>query len=124
MTDPITPIDVAIHPTTYTEAVRSELRLTSSDATSDHPFSRVWVVSSVEVPTDVPIHTYRHVPWTQNLTTGGTLDSAGNLWTLYEDADVPFFSEIVCYSDDPAEATMTYFALRLLGFPRVAVYAP
>jgi 3-mercaptopyruvate sulfurtransferase SseA len=47
---------------------------------------------------------------------------AGDLWTLYEEAGVQYFNEIVCYSDDPAEATMTWFVLRLLGFPRVLVY--
>ena len=122
--DPITPIDVAIHPTIFTEMPQADLRLGAPDEQTGHPFSRVWVVSAPEVPDDMPVETYRHVPWTQNLTDEGLLDSAGALWTLYEDADVSYFSEIICYSDDPAEATMTYFVLRLLGFPRVAVYLP
>ena len=72
----------------------------------------------------MPVHTYRHIPWTENLTDDGQLEAAGTLWALYEEAEVPYFSEIICYSDDPAEATMTYFTLRVLGFPRVAVYLP
>ena len=122
--DPITPIDVAIHPTSYTVVVRPEVRLTDADTASDHPYSRVWVLSAEEIPDDVPVDVYRHVPWTGVLTEDGQLASAGDLWLLYEEADVPFFSEVICYSDDLAEATMTYFALRLLGFPMVSVYLP
>ena len=94
------------------------------DDPSDHPFSRVWVVSAEEVPPDVPVADYRHVPWTENLNDDGALNAAGVLWALYENAEVPYFSEIICYSDDPAEATMTYFVLRLLGYPKVVVYFP
>ena len=122
--DPITPIDVAIHPTTFTAMLQADLRLRAPDEQTGYPFSRVWVVSAPEVPDDIPVETYRHVPWAQNLTDAGLLESAGALWTLYEDAGVSYFSEIICYSDDPAEATMTYFVLRLLGFPQVAVYLP
>ena len=82
------------------------------------------VVSAEEVPTDLPVDDYRHVPWAQNLTDDGELDTAGALWTLYEEAGVSYFSEIICYSDKPAEATLTYFVLRLLGFPKVVVYLP
>ena len=120
----ITPIDVAIQPTTYTAAPRAELWLEAPDAPSDHPFSRVWVISAEEVPADIPVDDYRHVPWTENLTDEGRLATAGALASLYEDAGVSYFSEIICYSDELAEATMTYFVLRLLGYPRVAVYMP
>jgi len=123
--DPITPIDVAIHPTTFAASPRPELRLSSPDATTDHPFSRVWVVSANEVPDNVPVRTYQHVPWSDNLTAEGRFLTAGELWTLYENGQVPYLSEIVCYSDNVAEATMTYYVLRhLLSFPRVVVYVP
>ena len=120
----VTPIDVAIQPASFVASLRPELRLTAPDELTGYPFSRVWVVSSEEVPEDVPGETFRHVPWTANLTDDGLIDSAAALWALYEEADVPYFSEIVCYSDDAAEATMTYFVLRLLKFPRVTVYVP
>jgi 3-mercaptopyruvate sulfurtransferase SseA len=124
ITEPTNPIDVAIEPLTFTPAVRPELRLEEADAPSSHPFPRVWVVSAETVPEDVPVDTYIQVPWSSNLTEDGLLKAAGDLWTLYEDAGVELLSEIVCYSDDPAEATMTYFVLRLLRFPRVMVYLP
>jgi len=122
---PITPIDVAVHPTTFTPSVRPKLRLAAPDAASDHPFSRVWVVSAKEIPDGVPVRTYQHVPWSDNLTAEGRFLTAGELWTLYENAQVPYLSEIVCYSDNVAEATMTYYVLRhLLSFPKVMVYLP
>jgi hypothetical protein len=124
ITDPITPIDVAIQPATYTANLHRELRLRSPETPPAHPLQRVWVVSAEEVPADVPVDTYQHVPWRANLTEDGRLDTAGALWTRYEEGGVPYFCEVVCYSDDVAEATVTYFVLRLLGWPRVMVYLP
>ena len=122
--DAIVPIDVAIQPQTLTVDLLAEYVLTDVDAASDYPFSRQWIVSAEELPDDIPVENYIHVPWTSNLTEDGLLESAGTLWTVYDDAGVNYFSEIVCYSDNVAEATMTYFVLRLLGFPRVEVYLP
>lgn len=122
--DALTPIDVAIQPAKLTVDLQSEFVLTDVDAANDYPFSRVWVVSAEELPDDIPVDNYIHVPWSANLTEDGLLNSAGTLWTLYDDAGVTYFSEIVCYSDNVAEASMTYFVLRLLGFPRVEVYVP
>jgi 3-mercaptopyruvate sulfurtransferase SseA len=122
--EPETPIDVAIHPTTFTTDVRSDIRLSAADAPREYPFSRLWVVAAEEVPEDLPVDSYIHVPWTSNLTEDGLLMPADALWSLYEEAEVQYFNEIICYSDDPAEATMTWFVLRLLNFPRVLVYLP
>jgi thiosulfate/3-mercaptopyruvate sulfurtransferase len=124
ITEPETPIDVALEPMSFTPSEQADVRLRSVDEESTYPFSRVWVLAAEEVPAEVPVRTYRHVPWSANLDESGALLSAGALWTVYEEADVPYFSEIICFSDDPAEATLTYFALKLLGFPRVAVYVP
>jgi thiosulfate/3-mercaptopyruvate sulfurtransferase len=122
--EPETPIDVAIHPATFTLDVRSDVRLGAADAPREYPFSRLWVVAAEEVPEGVPVESYIHVPWTSNLTKDGFLMPAGDLWSLYEQAEVQYFNEIICYSDDPAEATMTWFALRLLDFPRILIYLP
>jgi thiosulfate/3-mercaptopyruvate sulfurtransferase len=37
---------------------------------------------------------------------------------------VPRYAEIVCVSDDPGEAAVGWFVLRLMGFERVQVWAP
>ncbi len=122
--DATTPIDVAIQPQSFTSNVNETVRLRSIDEQTDYPYSRVWIVSSVELPAELPFDSYIHVPWTQTVTEEGILKSAGSLWSLYDGADVPRFSELVCYSEDPAEATVHYFALNILGYPRVLVYAP
>ena len=122
--DALTPIDVAIQPQILTVDLQTQYVLTDVDAASDYPFSRQWIVSAVNLPYSIPVEDFIHIPWTSNLTEDGVLDSAGALWTVYDEAGVNYFSEIVCYSDNVAEATMTYFVLRLLGFPRVEVYLP
>ncbi|NLX13091.1 MAG: hypothetical protein GXY44_05465 [Phycisphaerales bacterium] len=121
---PLTPIDVAISPTTFVNNVQPDIRLSSPTEATGYSFPRIWIVSSEEEPDDPPSLTYYHIPWTENLTEDGQMLSAWDLYNLYNiEGTTPYF-EFVCYSDDVAEATMTWFALRLLGFPRVLVYVP
>ena len=122
--EPVTPIDVAIQPMTFTVDVQDDLRLTAVDGPAAAPLARTWLVTSEEVPDDLPFDDYVHVPWSENLDEDGQLRTAGELWATYEDAGLSFFSEIVCYSDDPAEAALAAFVLRLMDFPSVRLYLP
>ena len=45
----------------------------------------------------------------------------GKVMSTLEKAGVSRYAEIVCYSDDPSEAAVNYYALRLMGFPDVKV---
>jgi hypothetical protein len=46
------------------------------------------------------------------------------LWTLYEEAGVSKFSEVILAADSVADASLGYLALRLLDFPMVRVWVP
>lgn len=123
--EPQDPIDVAVHPKDFAAQPQSALRLTSADqARIDDRFARSWLVLAEEVPEAVPADEYAHLPWEQLLTEDGRLQTAAALYTALDEAGVHRFSEIVCYSDQPAEAAVGYLALRLLGYPLVRLYLP
>ncbi len=122
---PKTKFDVAISPETFIALPQADRRLTDAQEKPDFlGFPRVWIVSSRKVPAQRPFAAYKHMPWDQNFDREGNFKSAGELIALYEKADILKYAEIVCYSDSLQEATMTYYVLRTLGYPRVRVYLP
>jgi hypothetical protein len=63
------------------------------------------------------------VDWVQNLTATPRQMKAGtDLLGLYQQAGVTPDKEIVVYCRTGMRASHTYFALRLLGYPRVRLY--
>ncbi|MGM0556089.1 MAG: sulfurtransferase [Myxococcota bacterium] len=123
--EPSSPLDVAVHPTVFSAAI-DDTRAVASDETPkiDSRFSRTWVVASESAPSGLPTEDHVTIPAAEHLTETGTMLSAWDLWTLYDDAGVGKFTEVVIAADSVAEATVNYFALRLLGFPMVRVWLP
>lgn len=65
-----------------------------------------------------------HVPYTELLAANGVPKPAKDLWSLLAKAGVPRYAQIVSIADDPGEAAVGWFVLRLMGFERVQVWAP
>jgi thiosulfate/3-mercaptopyruvate sulfurtransferase len=65
-----------------------------------------------------------HLPYTELLAANGAPKPAKDLWSLLAKAGVPRYAEIVCIADDPGEAAVGWFVLRLMGFERVQLWAP
>jgi thiosulfate/3-mercaptopyruvate sulfurtransferase len=65
-----------------------------------------------------------HVPYTELLAANGAPKPAKDLWSLLAKAGGPRYAEIVCIADEPGEAAVGWFVLRLMGFERVQVWAP
>ena len=63
-----------------------------------------------------------HVEWTRNLDEAGAFKPAAELRAMYEAAGVTPDKEIVSYCQGGYRAAHGYFALRLLGYPRVRNY--
>ena len=63
-----------------------------------------------------------NIEWTQNLTAEKTVKPADELLALYEKAGVTKDKMIVAYCQTMHRASLTYFALRLLGYPDVRGY--
>jgi thiosulfate/3-mercaptopyruvate sulfurtransferase len=122
---PKTKFDVSISPETFVATVQKDRRLLDEKKQPDFfGFPRAWIVSSRIVPSKVPESPFKHIPWDQNLGKEGDLNNAGGLIDVYEGAGILKYAEVVCYSGSLQEATLTYYALRTLGYPRVCVYLP
>ena len=63
-----------------------------------------------------------HIEWTRNLDETGAFKPAAELRTLYEAAGVTPDREVVSYCQGGYRAAHGYFALRLLGYPRLRNY--
>jgi thiosulfate/3-mercaptopyruvate sulfurtransferase len=123
--EPKTKFDVAIKPETFVAVPENDRRLIDAKEEPDFfGFPRVWIISSKKVPAEAPSAGYAHIPWDQNIDKEGNFKSAAELIDLYEGAGILKYAEIACYSDSIQDATLTYYALRTLGYPRVRVYFP
>ena len=63
-----------------------------------------------------------HVEWTRNLDESGAFKPAAALREMYEGAGVTPDREVITYCQGGYRAAHAYFALRLLGYPRVRNY--
>jgi thiosulfate/3-mercaptopyruvate sulfurtransferase len=119
------PLDVAVHPTVFTPVIDDTRAVDSAQTPRiDNRFSRTWVVASDTVPEGLPADEYVTIPASDHLDASGRVRSAWELWTLYDDAGVGKFTEIVVAAESVGDATVNYYALRLLGFPMVRVWVP
>ena len=58
----------------------------------------------------------------QFLKNDGTPKAAKDIWDIINIAGVPRYAELICVSDDPAEAAVNYFILKLMGYADVKVW--
>ena len=114
-----TPQDAAIPPTTYPDNLRSGV--ITSDAKGAGVYPRVLIASGANVPAQAQDGKVVHVPYTDLLNPDGTPKAAKDIWNILTKAGVPRFAELVCFSDDPAEAAANYYILKLMGFPDIKV---
>lgn len=113
--------DVTIAPTTYTPRPRRNV-ITAADAPAGL-FPRVYVASGKAAPSKALDGKVAHVPYTELINPDGTPKAAKDIWNILAKAGITRYAELVCVSDDPAEAAVNYYILRLMGFPDVKVLA-
>jgi thiosulfate/3-mercaptopyruvate sulfurtransferase len=114
------PRDVSVPPTTYPETFRRDVVIT--DPKSTHGlYPKVYIASGKDVPEKSQDGKVVHVPYTDLLNADGTPKAAKDIWTILAKAGVPRNAELVCFSDDPGEAAVNYFILKLMGFPDIKV---
>jgi len=94
----------------------------SSNATSAIP--KVFIASGPQVPAQTPEGKVVHVPYTEMLKPDGTPKEAKDIWAALTKAGVPRYAELIAFSDDPGEAAVNYFVLKLMGYPAVKVLTP
>ncbi len=114
------PFDVSIPPVQYPASIRSDVIVT--DAQSTHGvYPKVFVASGKNVPTGLPAAKVVHVPYTDFLNSDGRPKPAKDIFNTLTKAGVPRYAELLCFSDDPGEAAVNYFILKLMGYPDVKV---
>jgi thiosulfate/3-mercaptopyruvate sulfurtransferase len=117
------PGDLSIPPATYPANVRAGVIVADAKSTQG-VYPKVFVASGATAPAVAPDGKVVHVPYTDLLNPDGTPKAAKDLWSILTKAGVPRYAELVCYSDDPAEAAVNYFVLKLMGYPDVKVLVP
>jgi 3-mercaptopyruvate sulfurtransferase SseA len=117
---PSGPRDLSIPPTVYPTHGGKDVIVTDPTRTPG-VYPRVFVASGRTVPATAPAGTIRHVPSVDLLGADGTPKPASEIWSILTKAGVPRYAELVCFAEDPGEAAVTYFVLRLMGYPDVKV---
>ena len=97
--------------------MKSQPSANGSAATSAIP--KVFVASGAQVPAKPPEGKVVHVPYTELLKPDGTPKEAKDIWAVLTKAGVPRYAELVAFSDDPGEAAVNYYVLKLMGYPAV-----
>lgn len=108
-----------VAPKTYAVNARKDVTTDAKGAGGAYP--KVFIASGAAVPANAPGDKVVHVPYTQLLKADGTPKEAKDIWAILTKAGVPRYAELVTFSDDPGEAAVNYFVLKLMGFPDAKV---
>ena len=117
---PKVPHDLSIPPTTYHGNVRKGVIIADPMSTQGS-YPKIFIASGKNVPAKAQDGNVVHVPYTDLLNADGTPKAAKDIWKILAKAGVSRYAELVCFSDDPGEAAVNYFILRLMGYPDLKV---
>jgi 3-mercaptopyruvate sulfurtransferase SseA len=114
--------DPAIAPTDYPVNPRGGLLI--ADATSTQgAYPKIFIASGKDMPTRTQDGKVIHIPYSDLVNADGTPKAAKDIWMVLTKAGVSRYAEIICIADDPGEAAVNYYILKLMGFPDVKVLA-
>lgn len=84
-------------------------------------FPKIVIASTKNIPSKIRDEKIVYLQYTDLLNSDGTPKMAKDIWNVLSKAGLPLYAEIVCYSDDPGEAAIVYFILRLMGYPDIKI---
>jgi len=114
------PNDLSILPTNYPGNFRKDVIIADPKSTQGL-YPKVFIASGKNVSAKAQDGKVVHVPYTDLLNADGTPKAAKDIWNILAKAGVPRYAELVCFSDDPGEAAVNYFILKLMGYPDIKV---
>jgi len=114
------PNDLSIPATVYPAQLRHGVVISKHERDKG-PYPTVYIASGKNLPVPARDGKVIHVPYTDLLNADGTPKAAKEIWNTLVKAGVPRYAEIVCVSDEPGEAAVNYFVLKLMGYPDVKV---
>ena len=112
--------DLSIPPMDYPLNIRKDIIINDPKST-EGLYPKVFIASGKNVPRKTLEGKVVHVPYTELLNADSTPKLAKDIWSILTKAGVPRYAELVCFSDDPGEAAVNYFVLKLMGFPDIKV---
>ena len=115
-----TPQDLSIPPATYPLNFRKDVIIADPKSTRG-VYPKVFIASGKDLPAKAQDGKVVHVPYTDFLNADGTPKAAKDIWNILAKAGIPRYAELVCFSDDPGEAAVNYFILKLMGYPEIKV---
>jgi thiosulfate/3-mercaptopyruvate sulfurtransferase len=115
---PAKPTDMAVAPASYAPAMKEDVVAARGPAGTQ---PRVFIASGAAAPARPVDGRVVHVPYTQLLKPDGSPKAAKDIWAVLNKAGVPRYAELVTVSDDPGEAAVNYYLLKLMGFPDAKV---
>ncbi len=113
--------DLAIPPTHYPVKPSKGIVITDPKSTKGL-YPKVFIASGKDIPQKALEGKVVHVPYTDLLNADGSPKLAKDIWNIITKAGVPRYAELVCISDDPGEAAVNYYILRLMGYPDIKVF--
>ncbi|MBI5730112.1 MAG: hypothetical protein HY963_03150 [Ignavibacteriales bacterium] len=114
------PQDLSITPTVYPINLRSGILITDPKSTKGI-YDKVFIASGKVPSSKTPEGKIVHVPYADLINTDGTPKAAKEIWKILQKAGVPRYAELICFSDNPGEAAVNYFILKLMGYPDIKV---
>jgi thiosulfate/3-mercaptopyruvate sulfurtransferase len=117
-----TPKDIAVPATNYPPKLRPGIVINDPSSTKGQ-YPKVFVASGKNMSAKARDGKVVHVPYTDLLNADGTPKPAKDIWNILVKAGVPRYAEIITFADDPGEAAVNYFILKLMGYPDIKVLA-
>jgi thiosulfate/3-mercaptopyruvate sulfurtransferase len=112
-----------LRPTTYARATRNDV-IVADPRRTHGVYPKVFIASGKTASASSEDGTVVHVAYTDLLNADGSPKAAKDIWNILTKAGVPRYAELVCVSDDPGEAAVTYFILKLMGYPDIKILMP
>ena len=103
------------------DVIKRQDVLVQSAAATQGQYPKVFLASGKNPPAKAQDGKVIHVPYSELLDANGTPKAAKDFWAILTKAGLPRYAEIVVYADDPGEAAVNYFILKLMGYPDVKV---
>lgn len=115
---PKSPQDDTVPPASYAAQPRPGVVVRHpGDAPGLYP--RVFLASGKAPPKNAPEGKVVHVPYSDLVMADGSPKPAHEIWQILSKAGVPRYADIVLLGGEPGEAAVSYFVLRMMGYPDV-----
>jgi len=112
--------DLSITPTTYPVNLHKDVMIEDANTTKGL-YPKIFIASGKDIPAITQDGKIVHVQYTELLNEDGAPKAAKDIWNILDKAGLPRYAELVCFSDDPGEAAVNYFILKLMGYPDIRV---